>query len=627
MPTDSTTRQTSQALFRHLPGQPYVWKDKGLVIGQPPYSTRDLDVPPAWVRLRLRQLVRPFAERRSAAGGPGPELAIIDQIRYSLVEPADLRAARFPRTTLCPTCGWFATADPGRPTPRCPDHQTDTDQFGWVEVHNCGHLAELRPLRCANGCSAGMRLRGFRNQRTSTWVWECRRCRQRAGGVTRRCPACRDGTVRVQRANQKATYYPQHITVLNPPRLDDRALVSDERVYDAAIAQALGLLAPGKDALREAVSGPPDPEAEAKDALAKLGIDANHPLYQQLLAQALTRAAPGVSWADEIAALRLTDDQREFFGDECLQLSLASVAEPLTRAALRAEAAEDPASQPLLARYDRYDTLLTKHKMVDVTLLRGLPMAFIVAGYTRGDAHAKEDTRFQFFPSSGGKSPMYGIRTQTEGLLFRLDPDAIVDWLVDSGVVPDPRSQDDWGDARRWLLRVCEPSRTIFEPPSQRIARAVTGLVHSVSHRMMAALAARSGLNVDSLAEYLFPVNGAFLVYANTRSEFTLGGLEHVFRYDLADCLEQLTAETRCVFDPPCATSFGGACAACMYVAEVACARFNNSLSRNYLFGSAVTGAVTTQPGLGDEASDDSGDSDPTLDTDAEVTWSAFWPR
>ena len=36
--------------------------------------------------------------------------------------------------------------------------------------------------------------------------------------------------------------------------------------------------------------------------------------------------------------------------------------------------------------------------------------------------------------------------------------------------------------------------------------------------------------HVDSLAEYLFPSNGAFLIYANTRSEFILGGLEHVFR-------------------------------------------------------------------------------------------------
>ena len=50
---------------------------------------------------------------------------------------------------------------------------------------------------------------------------------------------------------------------------------------------------------------------------------------------------------------------------------------------------------------------------------------------------------------------------------------------------------------------------------------------------MMKSLAARCGLNIDSLAEHLFPLAGAFLVYANKRSQFTLGGLEYVFRRDL----------------------------------------------------------------------------------------------
>jgi hypothetical protein len=144
----------------------------------------------------------------------------------------------------------------------------------------------------------------------------------------------------------------------------------------------------------------------------------------------------------------------------------------------------------------------------------------------------------------------------------------------------------------------------IFGPPDNRVTRAVLGLVHSVSHRVMKSLAARCGLNVDSLAEFLFPVNMAFLVYANTRSEFTLGGLEHVFRYDLQDAISELDAETRCVFDPPCRHSFGGACAACLYVSEIACTRFNTVLDRNMLFGSI--------PALGDEPRQ-------------MVTWRAYW--
>ena len=167
---------------------------------------------------------------------------------------------------------------------------------------------------------------------------------------------------------------------------------------------------------------------------------------------------------------------------------------------------------------------------------------------------------------------------------MRIDPLEVIRWLVDSGVVPDPgRTTAD--EARRWLLGVCEPVVDVFNPPDHRITAAVLGLVHSMAHRFMKALAARCGLNADSLAEYLFPSAAAFLIYANTRSEFVLGGIEHVFRFDLGDALSELDADPRCVFDPPCRRSFGGACAACLHTSEVACERFNTVLDRNLLFG------------------------------------------
>lgn len=213
---------------------------------------------------------------------------------------------------------------------------------------------------------------------------------------------------------------------------------------------------------------------------------------------------------------------------------------------------------------------------------------------------------FRFFPANrAGKFPMYGIRTETEGLMFQLDQLSVIQWLADSGIIEHP-GVTTAEQAQRWLLTVTGPVTDIFNAPDNPITRAVLGLTHSISHRVMKSLAARCGLNVDSLAEFLFPANMAFLIYANTRSEFTLGGLEHVFRYDLRDALEELDAETRCIFDPPCRHSFGGACAACLHVSEVACARFNTVLDRNMLFGSVPPPGG--QPGPG-------------------VTWRAYWNR
>src|SRR5690606_9733956 len=153
------------------------------------------------------------------------------------------------------------------------------------------------------------------------------------------------------------------------------------------------------------------------------------------------------------------------------------------------------------------------------------------------------------------------------------------------GVVDDPGDVD----PQAWLFTVMTPIRNIFELPADRITAAVLGLVHSVAHRVLKAVAVRSGLSSESLSEYLLPHNLAFIIYADTRSEFVLGGLDHVFRNHFADSLEQMDADRRCVFDPPC-REHTGACAFCMYLSETSCERFNSALSRWYLFGGGNTG-------------------------------------
>ncbi|MET8680037.1 hypothetical protein ABZW18_21245 [Streptomyces sp. NPDC004647] len=627
MPSDVMTRQVNQALFRHLPGQAFVWKDKGTVIGRDPYASTDLDVPPAWIKLQMRRLVRPFAESLHGGTGVGPEIETIERTLYALKTPSDLRAERWPNSFRCPGCGFYTVVGPTAPVPQCRKCKRNTVQFTFVEAHNCGHFTELRPARCRNNCGGDMALLGTSSLKVSTWAWKCLKCGYHSSRVYRQCTTCRREHAKIVRATQKANFYPQHITVLNPPHRDDYPILTSDATHKAAIGQSLRIVNSGMEGLRTAAASPAGPTDAARATIAALGITENDPLFQVLMDKAGENAAGTANWEGEIDSLHLTDDQIELFGDECLQLTLAREAEPLSLNDLKAEAD----GTALAARYTRYDTLLAQYKFADVTLLRALPMAFIVAGYTRVESQAGNGTRFHFFPAAGGKHPMYGQRTTTEGLLFTLDPDAIVDWLVASNVIPDPRPRT---DARRWLISAMEPAVGVFTAPTQMISRAVLGLIHSASHRMMKALAVRAGLNIDSLAEYLFPANGAFLIYANTRSEFTLGGLEHTFRYDLADALDELTAETRCIFDPPCRTSYEGACAACLHVAEIACARFNNTLSRNYLFGRLqAPDHDATGPGADDDSNPPDIKVPPATDSTAvvgdlpEVLWIPFWPH
>ena len=588
MAIDELRRSNIQALWRHMPEQPFNWRTIASVVGKSPRHVSPLDVPEGWVAPMLRRLVLPFAEENSGIPGVGPELDVIDQRQFELVKAEDLQAERFPNTFLCDKCGRFRSVSAGDEVPSCQQHGR-MKQHSFVEVHNCGHLGELRPPRCDNGCRAPMLLLNTHQLKTRNWFWRCVACQTRSGmPMSRHCPTCRRGRVQVTRVPQTSAYYAQQLTVLNPPTRDAYLGLAYDNVHAAAVAQALGTLPPGLDALRRAGQAPEDAVAAFEQAAATIGWKPGHPLYEAGLAEAKSKKPDTPAWRADVDALGLSEELLYALGEECRQLSLVTDAGPLSVDDLIGGAA-GTALEPM---YHGYQTLFTRYGMTDITLLRELPVAFLVAGYSRGADRAVTRspsgdpviTQFKYFPAGkSGRFPMYGIRTETEGLLVQLDPVRVVSWLVDCGLVADPHITT-LHEARQWLFRRCEPVTDLFHAPPNPVSAAVLALTHSVSHRMMKALAARCGLNVDSLAEYLFPTNAAFLIYANTRSEFILGGLEHVYRYDLTDALTELAAETRCVFDPPCRTT-GGACAACLYVFEAACSRFNTVLDRNVLFG------------------------------------------
>ncbi|MGH7743466.1 MAG: hypothetical protein ACREQ5_01400 [Candidatus Dormibacteria bacterium] len=582
-------RTNIQALYRYMPGQPYNWMAKASVIGRPPRQTTSLDLPERWVAPQLSRLIRPFTSIRSGGAGTAPELEIIERDRFTLVKAEDLQAVRFPNTFLCGhnNCPEFRTVRAGERPPSCSKQHGEMRQFPWVEVHECGHLKEISPPRCENGCRSGMDLFSTRSFSTSEWYWRCSSCKTKSSRpVTNFCSTCRQARVQLDRIPRSSLYHPQQITVLNPPTRAAYATLASQQIHRAAIAQCLGVLPDGIEGLRVAGGGAAGAGAvqSVHELAATMGLRPGDQLYDQMLAKARESEDDGPAWTEAVDGLGLDEEVLDALGEECLQLTLARSAKTLDVEELR--------DSPLLPTYGEYRELFHRYGLEDIKLIRELPIAYLVAGYTRLSARACTRTsyrdiepRFRFFDAArDSKFPMYGVRTETEGLLFQLDRLEVIRWLVDSQVIANPgvTNQD---DAQQWLFKTLQPVTDVFSAPSDSVTKAVLGLVHSMAHRAMKALAVRCGLNVDSLAEYLFPSNCAFLIYANTRSEFTLGGLEHVFRFDLHDALTELDAENRCVFDPPCRRSFGGACAACLYVSEVACARFNTVLNRNLLFG------------------------------------------
>ena len=107
MALEELNRTNIQALWRHMPQQPFNWPRKAAVLGGNPKQTSALDVPEGWVKPQLRRLVAPFAEAVSGTPNVGRELDVIESMLFELVKAEDLQADRFPNTYHCGTCGRF----------------------------------------------------------------------------------------------------------------------------------------------------------------------------------------------------------------------------------------------------------------------------------------------------------------------------------------------------------------------------------------------------------------------------------------------------------------------------------------------------------------------------------------
>lgn len=571
-------RGRTASLFQFMPEQPFNYERRqGTFKGNYDSNTADLDIPRGWIKQSLRELVEPFAQAASAAGTKFTGMSLIEKERFDLFEPKKLSGEFFPRTYLCPECHLFLQKSVGGKTIGC-GCGGEAPQFNFVEFHQCGYLSGLRPPACDNNCKKGMRLVGTRSRSTGDWRWVCAGCgREASRGVYCGCGQCKSGRIAVVRADASQVFHSQHVVTVNPPTSGDYSVFASDTAYRAAVAQELGALPPGLDAVRDAVNSTDGATAvqKAKDMLQALGIPEGSPAYSDGLKNYLSKHSGASGWEKAVDDLKLSAEQINALGRRCAELTLAREKGTVTVDDL----VEQDVSRASVPLYWEHEAVLRHYNFAEAVLLREFPLAYVVAGFTRQYSEPKMGVNFRFFKGDDGKVSMYGQKVETEALLFRLDPGAVVKWLVDSGVVADPGKVD----PQAWVFSRTEGVNR-FGTPQDRINAAVLGLVHTVSHKVISAIASRSGLAPESLSEHLFHQNLTFLIYADTRGSDSLGGLEYVFENHLGKSLKKLDEERRCVFDPPC-NDGGGSCAICTHLSENSCQRFNADLSRHFIFG------------------------------------------
>lgn len=508
---------------------------------------------------------------------------------YRLVVPQTLEWDLWPRIYHCDVCGRvFRTDETTELRKHCVDRSCRGvhRQLPYFRVHRCGKRQQLSIPQCRNNRDHQMRFHDSGSFITA--YFSCTECNDRYEIFAGRCNCTlpdldsRERQYRLVRARDSKAFYGQHVTVVNISARLAKALETPRGPL-WALAHYLGTVA-NLDGLVDEAAGrqPAGDEDAAMQAIMSI-ID----------------STPDLDVADRDRYMGLLNSKRgEEPGLEAARGLLSDTvlhhARGDRRLFERGFVFHERNPDELSAISDRYRAgghhgmarrmdvgggMANDLGFSKVAVIRELPIALVAFGYTR----EFPDHRAQLKPlqpperDRAAKRPLVAIESNTEAVLFELDPMRLWSWAAANGWTSDPEPQDS-AAARAWVL-----STTYTDGPTPA-GVAIQRLTHAWAHTLIHALEGRSAFGPNSVAEYLMERTGSFFLYVANYSTFNLGGLTTLVEQHLADWLDAASEQTLCVHDPVCLTERGG-CHKCVALA-FHCERFNRGLHRGYLVGS-----------------------------------------
>lgn len=190
----------------------------------------------------------------------------------------------------------------------------------------------------------------------------------------------------------------------------------------------------------------------------------------------------------------------------------------------------------------------------------------------------------------GTANLVYGVKLDTEGILFGISQRKIVEWLYENNIISEEQlpDLDDDVSVKKWFAQyVHSDVISMFGEidDSEKITKNVFALLHSMSHAFMNAAGELSGLSSNSLTEIILVETASIFIYAQTSQGIPLGALSGMAESNYAFFLKKAFDEAKnCVFDPICTERDDTACSACLIIPEISCNHFNAELGRKYLY-------------------------------------------
>jgi hypothetical protein len=557
------TRGLSQVLFSFLPDQTAdleggVWQVTNWS------DARFVPVDDDVVRREVARAAYPWTAAKADSGLADHLLA---RREMQVVTPSDsgIEVSRFPELFRCKNCGRLSNSNDGNC--QCGSHARA--QLAFVAFHRCGRAETPWIPTCAT--HKQVRLRALPGTiRTGDLIFDCPVCGQeiRRGFPFLKCDCNWGGTLEYNVHRAAVVYTPRTTVIVNPPDPAVAAQLRAPAAADLTLRWALG-------GMRE--KGPLDSAPSIDGFVAMFEAQGFDSQTAQAMAEAAAAQA-GAQISTGAADLELADDAKEEAFEAALKLAYA-----VSGGRVRLDELVARSGPGARARYEQlYPPAIHDAGLAEVELLETFPVLTTVFGYTRGEAAAGRST-LRPFRASDGSVRMHAIKAETEGLLFRLDPLRVASWLAARGhlgVVPsDPFA------ARLAIIRSSEIPSAGEDPALATPGADLLRLIHSLSHRVIRKISAFAGIEREALSEYLVPLHLAFVVFAASRGDFVLGGLQALFENDLDKALREVVhGEPRCALDPGC-TRNGSACAVCLHVGEPSCRYYNQFLARTTLFG------------------------------------------
>jgi hypothetical protein len=461
-------------------------------------------------------------------------------------------------------------------------------QLHYIAYHSCGEIRPLYVPKCPTHAMKSIVLETKNSQRIANFVWNCT---EPGCGFTRRvfqtCTCTENAHMSITVHSKSETYYPHQVVFINlRDDLIEKLLNDEGDTAHVILAAYFRLFDHPKTSLRALLSSGSGADQDAQ--------------VEQMVVLFRNMGFTEAMIADEIDRLRGKAVQQE--GQQATQLKrqvnelvpfddvkLTHVAEQLFELIkLQEESKIKIRSIKDLTSYVEYKRSMDRLGLTDVRLIENLPVTTAVFGYSRGSREPGH-SKMKPFPSSAqteNKYPVYVDTTNSESLLFELDHRRVLAWLKSNGLHDlDVVAMSD-SEIKAWFLANLSDVDTFGQiNAGDKITAYTYGLTHSISHLILKSCTLLSGFDRSSLSEYIFDKALSFIIYANNRQNFVIGGMYTTFENHLSDLLDRIVElGDTCVYDPVC-SEHGGACHGCMHIAEFSCDGYNRNLGRNYVFG------------------------------------------